>query len=691
MEEAITKSDFESLLITNSLNTALKTFAKTANGIIPIINNDGYLEGILTKNRVIQALANDNQLDQPIQPFINTNPICLSPESTSSEIRFLFLKHSISHAPVVNSQNQPIGVISTPHILKRWQKRFESLQSQLKVIDKIDAGFVTVNEQMKMIAVNPIARGIFQTDISYDFSHITERYPTIGQLIKDTIYYKKEFSKQRIKVNEFSLLIQCIPLFEKNKFNSVMLLMKKLPTEEKYTHISNWNEKLRTALEVTDEIDPFADAITLVNKEGVVKVVNKSFCNLFSSSEEEIIGESIFDKIPDLNIQEAFNLGVPLKGLNRLIGTQKSLIYSNPIKDGNQIIGTIFKIIYKGLEKIQSDVVKAPLLQKKEQNISGTKYSFNDIIGKSTSIKEVKKEAFVSSQSRSTVLILGENGTGKELFAHGIHVASSRSGPFIKVNCAAIPDELLEAEFFGYEDGAFTGAKRGGKKGKFELAQQGTLFLDEIGDMSLSLQSKLLRVLQEKEFEPVGSNRTIQIQMNSKIITATNQNIKYLVKTGRFREDLYYRINVFPLNIPPLRERKEDIPLIIDFLIERLNHEGFSLKGVTSESHASLIEYNWPGNVRELQNVLERGANLTTDGYIDIGHLPNDIRNLEKHSHHDYLVSHDDYRTDTRGEKELIINILHQAQGNKVKASKMLGRSRTWLYKKMDKYNIILD
>ncbi len=255
----------------------------------------------------------------------------------------------------------------------------------------------------------------------------------------------------------------------------------------------------------------------------------------------------------------------------------------------------------------------------KFNEMKGTKYTFVDIAGDSDAMNKVKHEAILASKSMSTVLIIGESGTGKELFAQGIHAASKQRGTFVEVNCAAIPAELLESEFFGYADGAFTGAKKGGKKGKFELAQNGTIFLDEIAEMSLPLQTKILRVLQEKEFQPIGSSKTIHL--NTKIIAATNQNIEKLVAEGKFREDLYYRLNIMRLNIPPLRERMEDLPVIIQTIVNRLNQSGFYIRGVTHSAITKLMKHTWPGNVRELQNVLERAANIKSGDYIDEEHI----------------------------------------------------------------------
>ncbi|MEW8987800.1 MAG: sigma 54-interacting transcriptional regulator, partial [Bacillus sp. (in: firmicutes)] len=316
-----------------------------------------------------------------------------------------------------------------------------------------------------------------------------------------------------------------------------------------------------------------------------------------------------------------------IRNTPQLINGQQSLISIFPIKEKEETIGAICKVTYRGLTHLHEALTKVKKLEKqlsdyqnKFNEMKGTKYTLFDIAGESSAIKKVKHEATLASRSMSTVLITGESGTGKELFAQGIHAASGQMGPFIQVNCAAIPAELLESEFFGYSEGAFTGAKKGGMKGKFELAQNGTIFLDEIGEMSLSLQAKLLRVLQEREFQPIGSAKTVHI--NSKVIAATNQNIEKMVEDGRFREDLYYRLNIIRLNIPPLRERLEDLPEIIQAIINRLKQNGFYIKGVTHSALTKMLRHSWPGNVRELQNVLERAANLKTGDYIEEEDIP---------------------------------------------------------------------
>jgi transcriptional regulator with GAF, ATPase, and Fis domain len=284
----------------------------------------------------------------------------------------------------------------------------------------------------------------------------------------------------------------------------------------------------------------------------------------------------------------------------------------------------------------------------------------------------------------STVLILGESGTGKELVASSIHRNSRRKqAPFIKLNCVAIPSDLLESELFGHEKGAFTGAT-GRKPGKFELANGGTVFLDEIGDMPLGLQAKILRVLQEKEFDRVGGTRTVQVDV--RIICATNQDLATMVREGRFREDLYYRINVFALQLPPLRERKEDIPLLVDDFLSHTAPEA----GISSDALQRMIGYTWPGNVRELQNTVERAAVLSQGGNIDISHLPDAMARVYDHPPMG-RQSNEDLSLDDRLkeiEKSMIIDALKQTDGIQVRAAEDLGINQRSLWHRIKKYQI---
>ena len=317
------------------------------------------------------------------------------------------------------------------------------------------------------------------------------------------------------------------------------------------------------------------------------------------------------------------------------------------------------------------------------------KITLDNIIGNSDIMEHTKQKALIAAKSNSTVLITGESGTGKELFARAIHNHSDRGDyPFVAVNCAAIPDNLLESELFGYEEGAFTGAKKGGKLGKFELAHKGTIFLDEIGDMSLHLQGKLLRVLQERELDKIGGKSNVFIDV--RVIAATNKNLEEMVLKGTFREDLYYRLNVIPIKLPSLRERKDDIPFLIDYMIKeyssKLNKDVIGLEH--SVKHA-LVNYFWPGNVRELQNVIEYCINMSNSAILTFDILPDKINEKTykiKEENQEEIRSLEDLE---RAEIIKALNKFKNYKKDKELVAKALGISRATLYRKLEKYNLI--
>lgn len=330
-------------------------------------------------------------------------------------------------------------------------------------------------------------------------------------------------------------------------------------------------------------------------------------------------------------------------------------------------------------ENIKSDRFEVETVKRDQTEIS------NYMITNSPPMKKVMEVIKKVADARSTVMLYGETGTGKELAAQTLHSLSERSNkPFIKVNCAAIPEQLLESELFGYEKGAFTGAVTS-KPGRFELAEGGSIFLDEIGDISPSTQVKLLRVLQEKEFERLGGTKTIKADV--RVIAATNKNLEEEIKYGKFREDLYYRLNVVPIYLPPLRERKDDIEMLVEhFLMRSSSISGRPPIVFSSEALKKLMEYNWPGNIRELENVVERGVVISSGKRIEVSDLPQRIAEHIEGYEDDHNVRLDDALDNA--EKDMIIKALQECHGNKTKASVLLGISRRSLHRKILKYEI---
>lgn len=329
-------------------------------------------------------------------------------------------------------------------------------------------------------------------------------------------------------------------------------------------------------------------------------------------------------------------------------------------------------------------------------------FTADHIIGLSPQMLDLKETLLKVAPRNSNVLITGESGTGKELFARALHAASlRRAGPFVKINCAAIPETLVESELFGYEEGAFTGCRKGGQVGKLELAHRNTVFLDEVAELSCAMQAKLLRFLQEREIQKLGSRRTIFVDV--RIVAATNVNLEQMVKYKKFREDLFYRLNVINLHIPPLRERKEDIPLLVDAFIQKFNLSFRArVNGVALEVMTAFLHYPWPGNVRELENCLERAFNLVDEEkVIQPHHLPAHLYALagenrlpgEKGFPGQVTAAFRQGKTLAQImeqiEKTVVLQALAESKGNKAKAAQLLGISRPGLYKKLIKYNLM--
>ncbi len=316
-------------------------------------------------------------------------------------------------------------------------------------------------------------------------------------------------------------------------------------------------------------------------------------------------------------------------------------------------------------------------------------FSFSDIKGNSPSIQEAIRMAQIAARNDATVLLTGESGTGKELFAQAIHNASDRhDGPFIAVNCGALPKSLIEAELFGYESGSFTGARREGCAGKFELANGGTIFLDEIGDMPFDVQVTLLRVLQNREVQRVGSTKTIRIDV--RIITATNQNLEALVSQRAFREDLFYRINVFHIRIPALREREGDVRLLAEYFLQKYAAmlPGNTVKGFSETTISAMEHYSWPGNVRQLENMVERAVYLAASPLITLSEFPQDIHAVSPSSSAEPSGLRDRNLSIWQGERERIEQALSQTHGNVKQAAELLEISRRTLYRKLERYHI---
>ena len=438
-------------------------------------------------------------------------------------------------------------------------------------------------------------------------------------------------------------------------------------------------------------IEQSSEGTVIVDKDARIVWINERYARRFGLTDASVaVGQPCENIIPGSLLRDVVNSGRPI--LLDMMDTAKDplVVMRLPINDdAGAVIGAIGFALFDELHSL-SPLLKRYLSMQEELASTRSllrarqaKYSFSHFIGTSLASLEVKRRARRSASADSPVLLLGETGTGKELLAHAIHNASSRAQKaFVSINCAAIPEALLEAEFFGTAPGAFTGADRKGRPGKLKIAQGGTLFLDEIGDMPLPLQSKLLRVLQEKEYEPVGSNDVIQSDV--RLIAATSTDLEAAIKRGEFRADLYYRLSVLPIQVPPLRERLDDLPALSDAILEELRSEHELDRGAL----ALLGQHAWPGNVRELRNVLERAALLSDHLVLDAREIREAIGTLmELHKALKPEAETPDIETFSaareRFDRQLIETTLAHCNGNVIKTAQQLGLGRSTLYKKM--------
>ena len=437
-------------------------------------------------------------------------------------------------------------------------------------------------------------------------------------------------------------------------------------------------------------------AVIMVDKDGKVTFINETYSKVLRLPPEKVLGRSITAITPTTQTAKVLRTGKAVTAYNWNINGHQMIGCALPMFEGDELVGcfaySISLNIWDSKTLFERLIAENNMLKEVAHKYHTAKYEFEDLVGIDMSFLNAKSLAQqIAQQPQTRVLITGETGTGKELFAQAIHNASPRANcPFVRVNCAAIPENLLEAELFGYETGAYTGAKKGGRMGKFELANNGTIFLDEIGELPLAMQSKLLVVLQEKELERIGGDRPIKLDV--RVISATNRNLPKMVENGLFREDLYYRLNVVQVEVPALRNRQADIYLLTEYILEKLNQRlGTEIPRISREVSEILQKHHWPGNVRELENVLERAVSLAFMEKTEI---------LDK-KHFDFLcrkstvpypVGKKSLKMMVQESEEKIISRMLEENGfDKVLTAEALDIDLSSLYRKLKKYKMMTN
>lgn len=552
------------------------------------------------------------------------------------------------------------------------------------MIDSLSDGILFIDNKQNFL-INKQFKKLFNV-VNEDSDKIMELLKSYGltNILNTNVKLEKE-----INVDNKKIIVESYNLRKSDEVNFTFSMFKEIiDIEETKSEIEELKQGLSS---MKDILDNAYQGIVLVNDEG--KIIKWNYEKLFGIKEEDVLGKPVEDVIENTRLHIVLKTGhKELYDIQRIQGHDMIASRTPIIKDG-KIIGAVGTVLFKDVKEVKDLASRLKTLEN-TVNIYKSElgkmycanYCIDDIITQNAKMNELKNIALKAATSSSTILIEGESGTGKEFFAHAIHYASyRRKAPFIRINCAAIPHELLESELFGYEAGSFTGAKKEGKIGKLELANGGTVLLDEISSMPFSMQAKLLRVLEEREFERIGGHSAIKIDI--RVIACTNEDLNKLVEKGLFRQDLYYRLNVVEIKIPPLRDRLDDMEILCEDILNRQLESSLTSKKVTDKAILAMKLYDWPGNVRELRNVLERAANISTNNYVTMQHLPEFISNklvIEE------KISDNKQLKDRIAEAEIkaIMSAIKTSNGSRTEAAKILGIHRTALYKKLASYGI---
>jgi len=629
-------------------------------------------------------------------PFL-AEPIDIIIEVTGSDIVFQKIREAKNQKTVLIPGSVAFLVSKIMQEKEELIKKHknESYQQEL-IFNAANDGMIVIDKDGKVIIFNKRAQEIMGVKREQAIGkYVVEVIPTTRlPLILET--RRIEANQEMVLKNDRKIITTRIPIIEENG-----TLIGAFAVFKDITEVVNLAEELTDLKEIQTMLQAIIhssdDAISVVDETGRGILINPAYSRITGLTHDQIIGQPA---TADISEGESMHMKVlqtrrAVRGVPMRVGPNKREVIVNvaPIIVKGKLKGSVGVIHdMSEMKSLNRELNRARELIRKLE----AKYTFEDIIGQSDEMMLAIEQAKLGAKTPATVLLRGESGTGKELFAHAIHNASDRKyNKFIRVNCAAISETLLESELFGYEEGAFSGAMRGGKRGFFEEANNGSIFLDEIGELPVNTQAKLLRVLQEKEIVRVGGTKPISI--NVRIIAATNVNLEKGIAKGSFREDLYYRLNRMPIHIPPLRKRKEEIPLLNERLIQKISQDyGRNVEGITPAALKKIMDYDWPGNVRELENILGRAIIFMkyNETLIDVQHLP-ELKNKQTTSESSVSQSNVSFVQDRslsdmmdEFEGEIIKQTLFRLKGNKTLTAKTLGLSVRNLYYKLEKYNI---
>jgi PAS domain S-box-containing protein len=606
-----------------------------------------------------------------------------------------FLESKDDQAIVLNRYGEFRGILKRADLLEAllYEQRQKNYWFQ-KTIEFAHEGIIGCDRSGKMQVINTAAERIL--GISSESLGVA-----VESVAPESRIYEAMDTKQTIlnveryyPATDITALVNYQPIMESVDGDVVGGAI----TLREISEIKKLTRELFRVTELKNYMDAILnninDGVVEIDNESTILYVNPAYERIFNIPSTRVLGRKLSQIEPQANLLKVLKTGEPvISAVSHVRTVDVNVVFDGfPIKSGNNIMGAL--AIFRPVEEISflyKQIQTLALLNEElEQKLSEREplpVCFNNIIGRSGRFRDALSLAAKVAKKDTTVLIRGESGTGKELLARAIHEASSRHNkPLIRVNCAAIPENLLETEMFGYDAGAFTGAASSGKIGKFESANGGTIFLDEIGDLSFSIQAKLLRVIQEKDFERVGGSKTIKT--NIRIIAATNRDLEDLIKRRLFREDLYYRINVFTISLPPLRDRKEDILPLTNYYLQK--HQSGRRISLSREAYRTILSYPWHGNARELENAIERALVVAEKEIIQEKDLPSYILSAVSLNNFSSMETDEGTLSDhlKKIEKEGIINALKEARNNRTKAIQKLGMSRKLFYRRLKDYGL---
>ncbi|MDR2355079.1 MAG: sigma 54-interacting transcriptional regulator [Clostridiales Family XIII bacterium] len=688
--EQMMNRNFKPLCVGDSLRAVVEGYHKYKINLLPIIDENENLVGVFPKKRLFRALLEGADLDSPCEAYMVDNPVFVTTDRTYDEYSLVVrvTKSKVDNVVVLDQAHRVVGMIGTAEYLRESLNMITASSALLESLFRVNAeGIIIVDRQERIRRVNPAAERMFGLRAS------DTRGKRLQEVLPEIAASEEPRIGLRRTVRSLPVIINRIPILENGE---------RVGASFSFLDISDM-EKIARELEIVKEMQTTIDGVLSASSDGVfvsdvsgaVKYVNERACRLFSESPERIIGRPLRELLKTESPFKAMRSGAAEVD-SCDIHEKKCIVSHVPFKEagcGDAAFTGVVSTVYLNDNTVAEEIARKWLYLNQQvqyyrdelEKRGGEGNRFDRIVTTDPAFKRMKAEALLIARSSSTVLLTGESGVGKDMFARCIHEASPRAKkPFIKVNCVSIPETLFESELFGYAPGSFTGALKNGKPGYFERAHQGTVFLDEIGDMPLSVQAKLLQVLQEKEFVRVGGTEKQSVDV--RIIAATNRNLREAIANKTFREDLFYRLNVIEFCLPPLRARAADTIVLAESFVEKYNRIlGARVTGISARAGEALRAYAWPGNVRELENAIERAANYVWEGEIGPENLP--ARILESASAAEPPPgSYRDALLDF--EKENLLAALEKTNGNKSAAARMLHISRSAFYDKLAKYDL---